>query len=331
MYKFVLLGMCLFCTCFSIAYAKDITRQEYIDTWKEEAVYQMAAHGIPASITLAQGILESRDGNSRLAMEGSNHFGIKCHADWEGRRIYEDDDKRNECFRHYKNARESFDDHSDFLKKPRYATLFELDQADYKGWARGLKECGYATSPEYAKSLIRIIEENNLEQYDGQGLSYAKRNEVPERGVSSPSARIESSEDRKQNRKRKTELLEQRQEITLAGNHEVKVSDNRIKYIVAKEGDTRESIAREIDLNILILNRFNDFDSNTIITPGDVVYLQPKRMKSSSSECIAESGDTWLSVSQKYGIKLKQLCRLNASSPDKFVEPGSKIVMKKGE
>lgn len=322
--------MCLFCTCFSFAFAEDITRQEYINTWKEEAVYQMAAHGIPASITLAQGILESRDGNSRLAKEGSNHFGIKCHADWEGRRIYEDDDKRNECFRHYKNARESFDDHSDFLKKPRYASLFALDQTDYKGWARGLKECGYATSPEYAKSLIRIIEENNLEQYDEQGLSYAKRNEVPERGVSSPSARIESSEDRKQNKKRKTEPMEQRQEITLAGNHEVKVSDNRIKYIVAKEGDTRESIAREIDLNIIILNRFNDFDSNTKLATGDVVYLQPKRMKSSGPECIAESGDTWLSISQKYGIKLKQLCKLNASSSDKLVEPGTKIVMKKG-
>lgn len=124
----------------------------------------MVTHGIPASITLAQGILESRDGNSRLAKEGNNHFGIKCHSDWEGKRIYEDDDQRNECFREYRNARESFDDHSDFLKKKRYSSLFELDITDFKGWAKGLKECGYATSPEYAKLLIRIIEENDLQR-----------------------------------------------------------------------------------------------------------------------------------------------------------------------
>jgi len=297
--------------------------------WKEEAVYQMATHSIPASITLAQGILESRDGNSRLAKEGNNHFGIKCHSDWDGMRIYEDDDERNECFRQYRNARESFDDHSDFLKKQRYASLFELEMTDYKGWARGLKDCGYATSPEYAKSLIRIIEENNLQQYDELGVQYAERKEVPDRRENTPKARIGSSPEKKPTKRVSVSDPEERSEITLAGNHEVKVSDNNIKYIVVREGDTRESIAREIDLNVLILNRFNDFNSGTSLKPGDIVYLQPKRMKAADAEYISTEGDTWFSISQAHGIKLKQLCKLNGVSPDKPIETGTKVIMKK--
>jgi len=329
MYKIVLFVACMLCTCAAFAIGDELTRQEYIDTWKEEAVYQMATHGIPASITLAQGILESRDGNSRLAKEGNNHFGIKCHSGWEGKRIYEDDDARNECFRQYRNGRESFDDHSDFLKKPRYAQLFELEMTDYKGWAKGLKECGYATSPEYAKSLIRIIEENNLQQYDEQGLIYTKRNEVPDRKDATPSARLPIAQEKKQSKRAGNRSTEDRQEITLAGNHEVQVSDNRIKYVVVREGDTRESIAREIDLNVLILNRFNDFSSKTSLKPGDIVYLQPKRTKAAQDEHLAVEGDTWFSISQKHGIKLKQLCKLNGAGPDTPIALGTRVVMKK--
>ena len=329
MYKIVLFAACVLCTSAAFAIGDDLTRQEYIDTWKEEAVYQMATHGIPASITLAQGILESRDGNSRLAKEGNNHFGIKCHSDWEGKKIFEDDDARNECFRHYRNGRESFDDHSDFLKKSRYAQLFELEITDYKGWAKGLKECGYATSPEYAKSLIRIIEENNLQQYDEQGVMYAQRNEVPDRREGTPRARLPITEEKKQGKKNGSRSTEDRQEITLAGNHEVRVSDNRIKYVVVREGDTRESIAREIDLNVLILNRFNDFNAKTTLKPGDIVYLQPKRTKAALEEHLALEGDTWFSISQKHGIKLKQLCKLNGAGPDTPIAAGTRVVMKK--
>ncbi len=329
MYKIVLFAAGVLWASAVFAIGDDLTRQEYIDTWKEEAVYQMAAHGIPASITLAQGILESRDGNSRLAKEGNNHFGIKCHSDWEGKRIYEDDDARNECFRQYRNGRESFDDHSDFLKKPRYARLFELETTDYKGWARGLKECGYATSSEYAKSLIRIIEENNLQQYDEQGVMYAERKEVPDRKEGSPRANIPVSHEKKQAKRSGNKSAEDRQEITLAGKHEVQLSDNRIKFVVVREGDTRESIAHEIDLNVLILNRFNDFNSKTALKPGDIVYLQPKRTKAAQDEHIAVEGDTWFSISQKHGIKLKQLCKLNGAGSDAPLAPGTRVVMKK--
>lgn len=326
MYKIALLVMCIFCASSVIASNGEITRSQYIDTWKDEAMYQMAAHGIPASITLAQGILESRDGNSRLAKEGNNHFGIKCHSDWQGGRIYADDDAKNECFRQYKNARESFDDHSDFLKKPRYASLFELEVTDYKGWARGLKSCGYATSPEYAQALIRIIEDNNLTQYDEQGLLLAKNDELP-RAAKKPKARLTNEGGK--SKKSRTTSGEDRPEITLSGNHEVLVSDNRIKYIVAREGDTRASIAREIDLNVFILNRFNDFDNSTELKPGDIVYLQPKRMQAGTPEYVSMEGDSWFSISQKHGIKLKRLCKINGSSPDKPIAAGTRVYLKK--
>jgi LysM repeat protein len=329
MCKIVLLAFAIIWSSSAVAFSEEITRQEYIDIWKEEAIYQMAMHGIPASITLAQGILESRDGNSRLAKEGNNHFGIKCHSDWQGKRIYEDDDQRNECFREYRNARESFDDHSDFLKKPRYASLFELEPMDYKAWARGLKECGYATSPDYAKLLIRIIEENNLQQFDDQGLQYASRNELPERTERTPKARIPQN-NRKSSKRNGTVVHEDRVEISLSGRHDVKLSENNIKYVIAGEGDTPESIAQEIDLNVFILNRFNDFDGTTKLNPGDRVYLQPKRMKANQPEHIAVEGDTWRSISHAYGIKLKQLCKLNGSAPDDPIQPGMKVKMKKG-
>jgi LysM repeat protein len=329
MSKNVLISLFMLCTSAAFAIGNELTRGEYIEMWREEAVYQMAAHGIPASITLAQGILESRDGNSRLAKEGNNHFGIKCHSDWDGKRIYEDDDERNECFRQYRNARESFDDHSEFLKKPRYAQLFELEVTDYKGWARGLKECGYATSPEYAKSLIRIIEENSLEQYDEQGVQYAKRNEVPDRKENTPPASIATSPEKKTGKRTSNSNQNERSEITLVGNHEVKVSDNSIKYVVARQGDTRASIAREIDLNVMILNRFNDFSSSTDLNEGDIVYLQPKRMRASVAEYTSVEGDTWFSISHKHGIKQKQLCKLNGVTPEKPIEPGTRVIMKK--
>jgi len=146
--------------------AQNITRNEYISKYKDEAIYHMIKYKIPASIKLAQGILESGDGNSELAKKSNNHFGIKCHSNWEGDRVYHNDDKKNECFRKYNQVKDSFDDHSEFLLKPRYAALFEYPLSDYKSWARGLKKAGYATNPNYAKLLIKIIKENDLDQFD---------------------------------------------------------------------------------------------------------------------------------------------------------------------
>src|SRR5512133_2598751 len=153
---------------FSMAqYPERMTRALYFETYREIAIREMNRSGVPASITLAQGALESGDGNSRLAKSANNHFGIKCHDDWNGKTIREDDDSRNECFRKYPSVDESYKDHSDYLRsKTRYAFLFDLKVTDYKGWARGLKKAGYATNPSYAESLIKIIEDYNLGMYD---------------------------------------------------------------------------------------------------------------------------------------------------------------------
>lgn len=147
-------------------FSQNISRDEYIERYKGEAIIQMKKYNIPASITLAQAILESADGNSELAKKSNNHFGIKCHSNWEGEKVFHDDDRLDECFRAYKNVEESFEDHSKFLLKERYSDLFKLNIDDYKSWAKGLKKAGYATNPAYAIHLIRIIEDNNLSQFD---------------------------------------------------------------------------------------------------------------------------------------------------------------------
>ena len=146
--------------------AQDMSRSQYIEKYKDEAIYQMSKYKIPASITLAQGILESANGNSELAKKSNNHFGIKCHSNWDGDKVYHDDDKNDECFRKYNKVRDSFEDHSEFLLKDRYADLFNYSITDYKAWSKGLKKAGYATDPKYAKRLIKIIEENELHRFD---------------------------------------------------------------------------------------------------------------------------------------------------------------------
>jgi len=145
---------------------KSYNTLSYIEEFKAVAIEEMNAFGIPASITLAQGILESGSGNSDLAKYANNHFGIKCTSDWKGKNYFRDDDQKNDCFRVYKDARESFKDHSEFLKRKRYSFLFQLDKNDYKSWAQGLKTAGYATNPKYPDLLINTIEKYELYQYD---------------------------------------------------------------------------------------------------------------------------------------------------------------------
>lgn len=150
----------------SVVFSQEISRERYIEMYSDEAINQMRKYNIPASITLAQGILESGNGNSELTKASNNHFGIKCHSDWSGETVYYDDDAKNECFRKYSSVSESYEDHSKFLLKKRYSKLFEYSIYDYKSWAKGLKKAGYATNPKYAKHLIKIIEDNTLYVFD---------------------------------------------------------------------------------------------------------------------------------------------------------------------
>jgi len=273
----------LICSHSIISYSnvEYISRNQYIDKWENTAINQMIQYNIPASITLAQGILESSNGNSKLALKGNNHFGIKCHG-WKGKEIYLDDDKPNECFRVYKNADESYKDHSLFLKKySRYKSLFNLDIYDYKGWAKGLKAAGYATNPKYADLLITIIEKEKLYLLDKKNLvSFNNLN-------SSVSANFPSR---------------------------LQFHKNHVKYIRVIEGDTYYKIAKQYGITLRQLYKYNDFHSQKdFLENGDIVCLSPKKRKSSIKKLITSSKTTLFNISQEFGIKIKSLLKLNPS------------------
>ena len=285
---------------FNIAGAADdrISRGQYIDTWKGEAISQMATYGIPASITLAQGILESGDGNSSLAKKGNNHFGIKCHT-WAGKTIHKDDDKKNECFRKYSNAQQSFQDHSEFLsKRGRYSFLFDLKLTDYKGWAKGLKTAGYATNPKYPSLLIALIEKNNLQQYDNMILA---SNNTSNTNNTFSLANLNKPK---------------------ASKHSIYIHNNNIKYIKVKSEDTFYKISKEFGMHLGQIYKYNDLSDNNFIKEGDIIYLQPKRKKAKVESHKVKDNETLQDISQLYGIKLKSICKKNKLEPETILQQG---------
>ncbi|HEX2618284.1 MAG TPA: glucosaminidase domain-containing protein, partial [Flavobacteriales bacterium] len=289
--------------------------EEYIALWKDVAVKKMTEHGIPASITLAQGLLESRNGNSVLATEGNNHFGIKCTPDWTGGKMYHDDDRKNDCFRKYKQAAQSFEDHSKFLQRPRYAELFELKPTDYKGWAKGLKKCGYATDPRYPQKLIDLIERYELYKLDeGQDVTYARKD--PPKENAKPA--------RKPSRTSNAEV------ITIGAGREIEKFDGRIKFVRAKKGDNIRKVAADIEQMPGLVAGWNDLSKDASLEEGQIVYIQPKRNKSTSPEVhVAEEGETLWGISQRYGVKLKKLAKYNAMGIADPVRAGQKVWLRK--
>lgn len=294
----------------------------YINAYKDLAISEMKRTGIPASITLAQGIIESDMGRSRLASEANNHFGIKCHDDWNGPTIRHSDDRRNECFRKYRKPEESFRDHSDFLtSEPRYRSLFSLDATDYKGWARGLKKAGYATNPDYANMLIRKIDEYNLYIYDRS--SAFSDNKVKE-GEINVNRTTDSS----------TILVNDPDNVNVNENN-ISVTalparikeNNRIQYIIVNETDTRESIERDFQMLRWEIQKYNELGPDFSLTPGQILYLQPKREKAEPGKefHFTEEGETMYRISQIYGIKLKNLCIMNRMSAGTVPNKGQKI------
>lgn len=294
---------------------KLMSKTEYINTWSDVAVEQMLKHNIPASITLAQGILESGSGNSDLAKKGNNHFGIKCH-DWTGKKMYKDDDKKDECFRVYDSAKESYEDHSLFLvNKQRYASLFEYDVRDYKAWAHGLRKAGYATNPKYPELLIKIIEEQNLAQYDkiqGQEvIRLAKKNEKAKENSTASSAKKSTTTISKSTR-------------------QVMLHDNKVKYVVAQRGDTYYRIAKEFDLGLWQLYKYNDIVSQKdVLEVGDIIYIQPKRGRSKKSANTYSKSLTIAEIAQIEAVRLKKLMKINGlSSENQVVEKGDKVTLR---
>ena len=254
--------------------------ESYIKKYRELAVEEMKKYHIPASITLAQGLLESGAGKSELARKSNNHFGIKCGGDWRGKTVSHDDDARGECFRAYKHPKESYEDHSKFLVgRPRYASLFKLKITDYKGWARGLKKAGYATNPRYADQLIGIIELYELYKYDEKNyLKWLKKNPNP---------------------------------------HQTYIA-NDLLYIVVRAGDSWKSISQEFDISQKKLRKYNDLYKGYALQVGDILYLEQKNKRADEDHIVhvLRAGESMYSIAQKYGIRLKNLYKLNKMHED---------------
>jgi len=266
--------------------AERITRSEYIAKYKDIAIQEMNEFGIPASITLAQGILESGDGNSELAQKANNHFGIKCRGDWTGKKVYHDDDRKGECFRKYDSPLESYRDHSVFLRSgQRYAFLFELEPTDYKSWAKGLKKAGYATNPKYDDLLIRLIEENHLHQYDLIDLAQ------------------EASDT----------------EINPA---QIFVSDNNLEYIVVAEETSWQEVEELTGKSVRKIQRWNELRYDDVLTKDQILYLRKKRDRAKIKKHRVQVGEDMYSISQRYGLKLHRLYKLNRMNPGEQPEVG---------
>lgn len=297
MIKYTLLFIVLFSFTFGYNLRAQMTREEYIQKFYPLAISEMERSGIPASITLAQGCWESQNGNSRLATEGNNHFGIKCKREWTGKKIYHDDDAKHECFRKYAHAEASYEDHSNFLMAgSRYSSLFSLDPKDYAGWARGLKQAGYATDPTYAERLIKIIEDFKLYIYDdyGDNRQLASINHEPKQEKTT----IVQPALKKQAVKHKVERR------------------NGLRTIAVGEGETYESITRELNLKDWELYTYNEFAKGREPRQNEILYLEKKYKKADRNHkrYVAEEGDTMHYISQRYGLRLKPLLKRNRMS-----------------
>lgn len=297
--------LALVCLLFSIQGASaqmkwNSAYQSYIDQYKDLAIEQMLRYNIPASITLAQGLFESAAGRSNLTRSGNNHFGIKCHG-WTGKRTYHDDDAAGECFRAYDNARQSYEDHSRFLAtQSRYARLFSLKRTDYRGWARGLKQCGYATNPQYASKLTQIIELYCLNKYD-MATTY-------DRFIAKHASEESPGPD---------------------GVRYVIKAYNDNYYVIAKKGETFKSLGKELGISGRKLAKYNERDKRETLDDGDVIYLKKKRNKAERNfknrPHTVKAGESMYSIAQKYGIRLKSLYKKNRLSPDYNIRVGDKL------
>jgi len=323
------ISVLLFITLFANSQTR-LSRKEYIDLYKEIAIREMLRSGIPASITLAQGCLESENGNSALARKSNNHFGIKCKNDWKGASVLHHDDELNECFRKYQYVEESYIDHTNFLvQNSRYAYLFKISHKDYDAWAKGLKAAGYATDPNYAERLIKIIEEEELHRFDD-----VKEYELPQHDIlAEQGKRFDPEEGRKK-------LDETREKITDAfedlkvdpySRREVK-QKNGLKIIYVQGGDTYESIAREFNLKEWEIYLYNDLPREASQPrANDFLYLQRKRYiaeKGKDTHVVLPQESMW-SISQKYGIKMSRLYHLNRLNKNEKPIVGDPLYLRK--
>lgn len=275
-----------------------MTPEEYIANFKDDAIKEMLLHKVPACITLAQGMLESGYGNSPLAREANNHFGIKCHKEWGGDTYIMDDDEDDECFRKYNDVYDSYSDHSLFLlSRSRYASLFELPITDYKAWCYGLKAAGYATDPKYPERLLEIIEKYKL--YELNKIEGTPKQNFP------------AHEEIKENMKIREVYR-----------------FNHIRFVISKPGDSFYKIASEFNLELTQLLDFNDFSKTDKLQTGQKIYIERKRRKALERYHVVQKNETVRSISQLHGIRLSSLCKKNHLKPDDMLKVGDILFLR---
>ncbi len=329
--KKIVVAILSFFTC-TITSSQTISVEEYIAIYKDIAIAEMKRVGIPASITLAQGILETESGNSDLVRRSNNHFGIKCKNTWTGASVFHDDDAAGECFRKYDNATDSYKDHSDFLRgSNRYAFLFDLDLSDYKGWAYGLKKAGYATNPRYPEILIRNIEENNLQQYDQQeaGLSGTRAVE------NEPLDELKKPDEIKK-------PVEMKKPVDIAKSNEMntgknlqsikagKTLFNGLKAVFVPKGTSLLAIATEFDIALATLMEYNDFNADGLLKEEQWIFLEKKLKQGNRDFYITEWGETLHGISQTNAIQLASLVQFNNIRSGEIIKRGTKIRLRPG-
>lgn len=329
--------------------AEKSPQEAYIEKYSALAVAEMYRSGVPASITLAQGLLESGNGLSELARKSNNHFGIKCHNNWTGGRVYHDDDAKGECFRKYGHPYESYRDHSDFLRyRDRYKFLFDYKVTDYKSWAYGLKKAGYATDPAYPKKLIKLIEDYDLHEYDRKPASYG-------RTAVEGTARHKKDKSENRSRKEKTVItfkgedlpdeipesptvIEQSRPLTSRQREEFHFSlsrqvfeQNGVPFVYSVEGETYATIAAAHNLFAREILKYNDLNAERELLPGTVVYLRPKKKTASKGidKYVMEEGETLREVAQRYGVKLSSLLKMNGFDKGYVPREGDLIHLRK--
>ena len=307
-------------------------QERYIARFASIAVNEMYRSGVPASITLAQGIIESRSGQSALAVDGNNHFGIKCHNSWKGRTMLADDDRKDECFRVYDSAEESFRDHSDFLRyRDRYKFLFDFSVTDYKSWAYGLKQAGYATDPAYATKLIQCVENYNLSRFDRMTVAEA----LAEGGADAEEPAAQDDVDAIPDSPLKIEAGEiyrgkAGEEYRFSLSRTL-YSRNGVPFVYAVEGETYASIAKSNHLLLREILKFNDVPGGGELHAGDIVYLEPKKSKTVrglDKYIVGEDEETFHGICQRFAVKEKAIRKLNGLPAGYQPKEGDELLLR---
>ncbi len=315
--------------------AQQQTREQYVERYKHIAVKHMERYGIPASITMAQGILESGNGNSHLAQKSNNHFGIKCKTNWTGRKVYHDDDAKGECFRAYRSVEDSYEDHATFLdSQPRYDSLFAYSTADYKSWARGLKAAGYATAPDYAERLVKIIEDEKLYLLDRDNGEFLYSNRDTKEGDFLAEASVEVHTPLTDQSAKSIGVVDpDSYRVTINPHKGYNIyKTNGVHFIEAKAGDTFESIGEKFHLSPRNLRKFNDIkDKQAQPMQGEVIYFERKKKQwqGNATHHVCRHGETTYAVAQLYGIQQRSVERLNKLKRGDTLTEGDKIKIKK--